>query len=50
MQDHGASERPIGYITTIHINIPSITVTVFVMALRSVIGVLYLYACMSLTG
>ena len=32
-QDHGAGGRPIGSLTTIHTNIPSITVTVLAMAL-----------------
>ena len=32
-QDHGAGGRPIGSITTIHTNIPAITVTVLAMVL-----------------
>ena len=50
IQDHGAGGRPIGSLTTIHTNIPAIIVTVLTMALWSVIRILYLYACMSLTG
>ena len=38
------------YITTKQTNIPAITVTVLAMALWSVIRILYLYACVSLTG
>ena len=33
MQDHGASESPIGSLTTIDPNIPAITVTLLTMAL-----------------
>ena len=47
-QDHSAGGRPIGSLTTIHTNIPDITVTVLAMALWSV-RILYLYACLSLT-
>ena len=46
-QDHGAAGRPIGNLTTIHTNIPAITVTVLAMALWSIIRILYLYASMS---
>ena len=32
-QDHGASERPVGSLTTIHTNIPAIPTTLLDMAL-----------------
>ena len=49
-QDHGADGSPKGSLTTIHTNIPAITVTVFVIALWNVIRLLYVYAYISLSS
>ena len=49
-QDHGAGGRPIGSLTTIHTNIPAITITILDMELWNVIRLLYVYACISLSG
>ena len=49
-QDHGSGGRPIGSLTTIHTNIPAITITVLDMELYNVIRLLYVYACISLSG
>ena len=49
-QDCGAGGRPIGSLTTIHTNIPTITITVLAMELWNVIKLLYVYACISLSG
>ena len=42
--------RPVGSLTTIHTNIPAITVTLLAIALWKVIGLLYVYAYRSLSG
>ena len=49
-QDHGADGRPVDSLTTIHTNIPAITITVLDMELLNVIGLLYVYAYISLSG
>ena len=49
-QDCGAGGRPIGSLTTIQTNIPTITITVLAMELWNVIKLLYVYACISLSG
>ena len=49
-QDCGAGGRPIGSLTTIHTNIPTITITVLGMALWNVIRLLYVYAYIPLSS
>ena len=48
-QDHGAGGRPVGSLTTIHTNIPAITITILDMELWKVISLLYVYACILLS-
>ena len=49
-QDHGAGRWPVGHPITIHSNIPAITITILDMELWNVIRLLYVYACISLSG
>ena len=49
-QDQGAGGRSIGSLTTIHTNIPAISITLLDMALSNVITLLYVYAYTSLSG
>ena len=50
MQDHGAGGRLIGSLTTIHTNIPAMSKTSLALILRSIIMILYLNGCSTLTG
>ena len=49
-QDHGAGGSPVGSLTTIHIDIPAITITVLDIALWNVFRLLYVYAYISLSS